>query len=138
MTVQTTVLVETLKTLSSDLCWCSCNILSTQYHTVGSITHNESAAVFSWKGESLKEYWYLIMNTLIWLEEDSKGDRPNLIIDDGGDMNLLVHEGKKVEYLFLNNGTAHNPSSKDNSEFKIIPTIIKRQPEDGETVKRQP
>ena len=65
MTIQTAVLVETLKSLSSDLHWCSCKIFSTQDHTVAAITHDESAAVFSWKGESLEEYWDCILNALI-------------------------------------------------------------------------
>ena len=56
MTIHMVVLIETLKVLSRDLCWCYCNIFSTQYHTVALITHDESAAVFSWKGESIEEY----------------------------------------------------------------------------------
>ena len=65
MTIHTSVLIETLKALISDLCWCSCNIFSTQYHTVAVITHDNYAAVFPWTGESLKEYWYCILNALI-------------------------------------------------------------------------
>ena len=65
MTIQTAVLVDTLKALISDLRWCSCNIFSTQEHTVAVIAHYGSAAVFSWKGEILKEYWDCILNALI-------------------------------------------------------------------------
>ena len=57
ITIQSAVLIETLKALSSDLCWWSCKIFSTQYHTVAVIIHNEYDAVFSWKVESLGEYW---------------------------------------------------------------------------------
>ena len=62
MTVHTAVLIETIKALSSELHWWSCNIFSTQEHNVAVITQDQSSAVFSWKGESLKEYWNLIMN----------------------------------------------------------------------------
>ena len=65
VTIQTAVLIETLKALSSDLRWCSCKKKSTQDHTVAVVTHDESTAVFSWKGESLEEYWYCILNALI-------------------------------------------------------------------------
>ena len=61
------------------------------------ITNDESAAVFSWKGECLEEYWYCILNALIQPEDDGKGHRPDLIFYDGGDMTLLIHEGKKAE-----------------------------------------
>ena len=64
--------------------------------------------------------------------DDSKGHRPDLIFDDGGDMNLLIHEGKKVEYLFLKDGTIPDPSSTDNYEFNIFENIIKIQLEGGE------
>ena len=65
MTIHTAVLIETLKYLISDLCWCSCKILSNQYHTVAFIVHDESYAAFSWNGEILKEYFYCILNALI-------------------------------------------------------------------------
>ena len=96
MTIHTAVLIETLKALSSDLHWCSCNIFSTQEHTVAAIMHVEYAAVFSCKGESLEEYWDCILNALIYPEDDGKGHRPDLIIDDGCDTNLLIRKGKKV------------------------------------------
>ena len=135
VTIQTAVLVETVKALSSDLRWCSCNIISTQDHTVAVITHDESAAAFSWKGESLEEYWDCILNALIQLEDNGKGRRSDLIIDDGGDMILLIHEGKKAEDLLLKDGTIPDPSSTDNAEFNIFQTIAKRQIEGGETDK---
>ena len=135
MTIQTAVLIETLKALGSDLRWCSCNIFSTQDHAAAAIARDESAAVFAWKGESLEEYWECTLNALTWQEDDGKGHGPDLIVDDGGDMTLLIHEGKKAEDLFLKDGTVPDPSSTDNAEFKIVLTIIKRLLEGGETDK---
>ena len=91
MTIQTEVLIETLKSLSSDLCWLSWKKISTQYQTVAVITHDESSGMFSWKGYSIEEYWYFILNVLIYPEDNGKGRRPDLIIDDGGDMTLIIH-----------------------------------------------
>ena len=96
VTIHTVVLIENLKDLSSDLHWWSCKILSTQYHTVDVITHDESAAVFSWKGKSLEEYWNFILITLIYPEDDGKGQRPDQIVDNWGDMTIIVHEGNKA------------------------------------------
>ena len=95
MTIHTAVLIETLKALSSDLCWFYFKKKSTQDQTVDVIAYDESAAVFSWKGDILEEYWYCILNALIQIEDDGKGHRPDLIFDDGGYMTLLIHEGKK-------------------------------------------
>ena len=91
MTIQTAVLIETLKAFSSDLCWQSCNISPIQYHAMAVITNDKSAAVFYWKGESLEEYWECILNYLIWPEEDGKVHIPALIVDGGGDMTLIIH-----------------------------------------------
>ncbi len=118
-----------------DIRWCSCNIFSTQDHAAAAIARDESAAVFAWKGESLEEYWECTLNAVTWPEDDGKGHGPDLIVDDGGDMTLLIHEGKKAEDLFLKDGTLPDPSSTDNAEFKIVLTIIKRLLEAGETDK---
>ena len=99
------------------------------------MTHYESDALFSWKGESLKEYWGCILNALIYPEDDGKGHRPDLIVDDGGDMTLLIHEGKKSEELFLKDGTIPDPRSTVNAEFNIVQTTIKHQLEGGDTDK---
>merc|ERR1711865_1172415 len=88
-----------------------------------------------WKGETLEEYWECTLNALTWQNDDGKGHGPDLIIDDGGDMTLLIHEGKKAEDLFLKDGTLPDPTSTDNAEFKIVLTIIKRLLESGETDK---
>ena len=135
MTIQTAVLIETLQALGADLRWCSCNIFSTQDHAAAAIARDESAAVFAWKGESLEEYWECTLNAVTWANDDGKGHGPDLIVDDGGDMTLIIHEGKKAEDLFLKDGTLPDPSSTDNAEFKIVLTIIKRLLEAGETDK---
>jgi adenosylhomocysteinase len=135
MTIQTAVLIETLKNLGGDMRWCSCNIFSTQDHAAAAIARDESAAVFAWKGESLEEYWECTLNALTWPEDDGKGHGPDLIVDDGGDVTLIIHEGKKAEDLFLANGTLPDPDSTDNAEFKIVLSIIKRLLEAGETDK---
>jgi adenosylhomocysteinase len=135
MTIQTAVLIETMKELGSDLRWCSCNIFSTQDHAAAAIARDESAAVFAWKGESLEEYWECTLNALTWAEDDGKGHGPDLIVDDGGDMTLIIHEGKKAEDLFLKDGTLPDPTSTENAEFKIVLTILKRILLTGETNK---
>merc|ERR1712032_946446 len=123
------------KALGADLRWCSCNIFSTQDHAAAAIARDESAAVFAWKGESLEEYWECTLNALTWPEDDGKGQGCDIIVDDGGDMTLLIHEGKKAEDAFLKDGTLPDPNSTDNAEFKIVLTIIKRLLEGGETDK---
>eukprot|EP00547_Thalassionema_nitzschioides_P004884 CAMPEP_0194199150 /NCGR_PEP_ID=MMETSP0156-20130528/263_1 /TAXON_ID=33649 /ORGANISM="Thalassionema nitzschioides, Strain L26-B" /LENGTH=481 /DNA_ID=CAMNT_0038924003 /DNA_START=32 /DNA_END=1477 /DNA_ORIENTATION=- len=135
MTIQTAVLIETLQALGGDIRWCSCNIFSTQDHAAAAIARDESAAVFAWKGESLEEYWECTLNAVTWPEDDGKGHGMDIIVDDGGDMTLLIHEGKKAEDLFLKDGTLPDPSSTDNAEFVIVLTIIKRLLESGETDK---
>jgi len=131
MTIQTAVLIETLKELGGDMRWCSCNIFSTQDHAAAAIARDESAAVFAWKGESLEEYWECTLSAITWPTDDGKGDGPDLIVDDGGDMTLLIHEGKKAEDVFAKDGTLPDPSSTDNAEFKIVLSIIKRLLESG-------
>jgi len=135
MTIQTAVLIETLKELGGDIRWCSCNIFSTQDHAAAAIARDEAAAVFAWKGESLEEYWECTLNAITWPSDDGKGHGPDLIVDDGGDMTLLVHEGKKAEDAFAKDGSLPDPSSTDNAEFKIVLTIIKRLLQGGETDK---
>jgi adenosylhomocysteinase len=79
----------------------------------------------------LNKHSYLHRN----VDDDGKGHGPDLIVDDGGDMTLIIHEGKKAEDLFLKDGTLPNPDSTDNAEFKIVLSIIKRLLEAGETDK---
>jgi len=135
MTIQTAVLIETLAHLGADIRWCSCNIFSTQDHAAAAIARDGSAAVFAWKGETLEEYWECTLNAVTWLEADDKGDGMDMIVDDGGDMTLIIHEGKKAEDLFKANGTLPDPESTTNAEFKIVLTIIRRLLESGVTDK---
>jgi adenosylhomocysteinase len=93
MTIQTAMLIETLKVLGADIRWASCNIFSTQDHAAAAIAHNGSAAVFAWKGENLEEYWWCTEMALTWPD----GSGPDLIVDDGGDATLFIHQGVKAE-----------------------------------------
>ena len=99
------------------------------------ITHDESAALFSWNSESIEEYWDCIINALMCMDCDVKCHRPDLIAYDGADMTLFIHEFKKAEYLFLKDSTIPYPISTDNAEFDIVQTIIHFQLEGGETDK---
>jgi adenosylhomocysteinase len=93
MTIETAVLIETLKELGADLRWASCNIFSTQDNAAAAIAAAGSAAVFAWKGESLEEYWWCTEMALTWPD----GSGPDLIVDDGGDATLYVHLGVRAE-----------------------------------------
>ena len=92
MTIQTAVLIETLKHLGADVRWSSCNIFSTQDHAAAAIAAT-GTPVFAVKGETLPEYWAYVQRTLEW----SDGGEPNVLLDDGGDMTLLVHLGLRAE-----------------------------------------
>ena len=124
MTIQTAVLIETLAALGARVRWCSCNIFSTQDHAAAAIARDGSAAVFAWKGETLEEYWECTMNAVIW-PEDNGG--PDIIVDDGSDMTLLIHEGVKAEDAFAADGTLPDPETADNEEMKIVRSILKRE-----------
>ena len=93
MTIQTAMLIETLKELGADIRWATCNIFSTQDHAAAAIAKAGSAAVYAWKGETLEDFWWCTEQALTW--PDSSG--PDLIVDDGGDATLYVHEGVKIE-----------------------------------------
>ena len=92
MTIQTGVLIETLKELGADVRWCSCNIFSTQDHAAAAIAKT-GTPVFAWKGESLEEYWDCTWKTVNF----GNGKGPQLIVDDGGDVTLLIHRGYEAE-----------------------------------------
>eukprot|EP00244_Chara_vulgaris_P011033 TRINITY_DN52_c0_g1_i1.p1 TRINITY_DN52_c0_g1~~TRINITY_DN52_c0_g1_i1.p1 ORF type:complete len:487 (+),score=114.64 TRINITY_DN52_c0_g1_i1:159-1619(+) len=133
MTVQTAVLIETLTALGAEVRWCSCNIFSTQDHAAAAIAR-DSAAVFAWKGETLEEYWWCTEHAIDW----GNGAGPDMIVDDGGDVTLLIHEGIKAEELYEKDGTLPDPSSTTNAEFKIVlKTIhdsIKKNPKRFRTI----
>ena len=93
MTIQTAMLIDTLKLLGADIRWASCNIFSTQDHAAAAIARKGSAAVFAWKGENLEEYWWCTEQALVWPD----GSGPDLIVDDGGDATMFIHQGVAVE-----------------------------------------
>ena len=111
MTIQTAMLIETLQELGADVRWASCNIFSTQDHAAAAIVKAGSASVFAWKGETLEDYWWCTEQALTWPD----GSGPDLIVDDGGDATLFVHQGVKVE---------KNPSllekEAENKEFQVV------------------
>jgi adenosylhomocysteinase len=126
-TVQTAVLIETLKALGADIRWCSCNIFSSQDHAVAAIAKANSSASFGWKGESLEEYWWCTLQALTWYNDAGEPDAsvgPNLIVDDGGDATLLIHEGSEWEAKFEADGTTPNPDDTDNLEMKEVYKVI--------------
>src|ERR1051326_6334760 len=92
MTIQTAVLIETLKALGADVRWVSCNIYSTQDHAAAAVAAS-GTPVFAVKGETLKEYWDYTAKLFDW----HGGGMPNMILDDGGDATLFVHLGVKAE-----------------------------------------
>src|SRR3954453_2050579 len=92
MTIQTAVLIETLKALGADVRWASCNIFSTQDHAAAAIAA-AGVPVFAVKGETLDEYWDYVHRICTW----GDGGYPNLILDDGGDATLLAQLGRKAE-----------------------------------------
>ncbi len=96
MTIQTAVLIESLEDLGARVRWCSCNIYSTQDQAASAIAEMGKCAVFAWKGETLDEYWECTLKALKW--EDNKG--PTSIVDDGGDMTMMLIEGMKWEKLY--------------------------------------
>jgi adenosylhomocysteinase len=101
MTVQTAVLIETLRDLGADVRWCSCNIFSTQDHAAAAVAlgpdgtpeRPRGTPVFAWKGETLAEYWWCTWEAMAWPD----GGGPNLIVDDGGDATLMIHKGHELE-----------------------------------------
>jgi adenosylhomocysteinase len=93
MTIQTAMLIKCLHALGADIRWASCNIFSTQDHAAAAIADSGMAKVFAWKGETLEEYWWCTEQALTWPD----GSGPDLIVDDGGDATLLIHQGVKVE-----------------------------------------
>src|SRR6516162_11919459 len=92
MTIQTAVLIETLKDLGASVRWASCNIFSTQDHAAAAIAA-AGVPVFAWKGESLEEYWWCTNQAI----SHPDGNGPQLVVDDGGDVTLLLHKGYELE-----------------------------------------
>ena len=96
MTIQTAVLIETLKDIGADVRWASCNIFSTQDHAAAAIAAT-GTPVFAWKGETLEEYWDCTLDALTFTLADGTLTGPELVVDDGGDVTLLIHKGYLME-----------------------------------------
>ena len=116
MTIQTAVLIETLVDLGATVRWASCNIFSTQDHAAAAIAA-AGIPVFAWKGESLEEYWESTYRAIS--HPDGKG--PELVVDDGGDVTLLIHKGHELE---LGSDWVNTPSSSQ--EEKVIKNLLKK------------
>ncbi|MEM9083374.1 MAG: adenosylhomocysteinase [Planctomycetota bacterium] len=132
MTIQTGVLIETLVDVGADVRWASCNIFSTQDHAAAAIVAgrpDQSKAgvpVFAWKGETLDEYWWCTLQALTFPPRESDGSQgPDIIVDDGGDATMLIHEGVKAEIAYEKDGTLPDPASTDNPEFKVVLNILR-------------
>jgi adenosylhomocysteinase len=120
MTVQTAVLIETLVSLGAEVRWASCNIFSTQDNAAaavvvgphGSPESPQGVPVFAWKGETLPEYWWCTERALTW----PGAAEPNMILDDGGDATLLVHQGVQRERA----GVVPTPEPDDPDDYKVL------------------
>jgi adenosylhomocysteinase len=119
MTIQTAVLIETLKALGAEVRWASCNIFSTQDHAAAAIAAG-GVPVFAWKGETLQEYWWCTNQALSFPEGG-----PHLIVDDGGDATLLVHMGYEAEETYAKDGTLPDPDSTDVEEMQEILKVLR-------------
>jgi adenosylhomocysteinase len=116
MTIQTAVLIETLRELGADVRWASCNIFSTQDHAAAAIAKS-GVPVFAWKGETLEEYWDLTLQAVTF----PGGKGPQLVVDDGGDVTLLIHKGCELEE---GSDWVNTPSSSH--EEQVIKNLLKR------------
>ncbi|HTW78971.1 MAG TPA: adenosylhomocysteinase [Terracidiphilus sp.] len=116
MTIQTAVLIETLVSLGAEVRWASCNIFSTQDHAAAAIAAT-GVPVFAWKGESLEEYWWCTYQAL----NHKGGTGPQLVVDDGGDVTLLIHKGYQLED---GDGWVNTPSG--NHEEQVIKDLLKK------------
>src|SRR6201998_1665984 len=116
MTIQTAVVIETLVSLGAEVRWASCNIFSTQDHAAAAIAAT-GVPVFAWKGETLEEYWWCTYQAL----NHKNGTGPQLVVDDGGDVTLLIHKGYELEE---GDGWVNTPSG--NHEEQVIKDLLKK------------
>src|ERR1700729_1124273 len=129
MTIQTAVLIETLVALGAEVRWASCNIFSTQDHAAAAVVVGpegtpedpQGVPVFARKGETLEEYWWCADQALSWGGGDGL-DGPNMILDDGGDATLLVHNGAEYEAA----GVVPDPSTADSDELRVVLSLLQR------------
>jgi adenosylhomocysteinase len=117
MTIQTAVLIETLKALGADIRWVSCNIYSTQDHAAAAIAA-AGIPVFAVKGETLTEYWDYTSKLFDWHD----GGMPNMILDDGGDATMFVHLGLRAE-----NGDTAFLDKPESEEEEIFFALLKKK-----------
>jgi adenosylhomocysteinase len=130
MTIQTAVLIETLVELGADVRWATCNIFSTQDHAAaavvvgkdGSVEAPAGTPVFAWKGESLAEYWDEAEKVFDFTDADGNPVGPNVLLDDGGDITMLLHLGVEFEKT----GVVPAQDSTDNEEFKEVLRVLAR------------
>src|SRR6476660_8783873 len=125
MTVQTAVLIETLVALGADVRWASCNIFSTQDEAAAAIVVGkgtpedpQGVPVFAWKGETLPEYWWCTEQILTWPGQDG----PNMILDDGGDATMLVHNGRAWEKA----GQVPPTDESDSEEVGVFKELVRK------------
>jgi adenosylhomocysteinase len=125
MTIQTAVLIETLRELGADVRWASCNIFSTQDHAAAAVVVGpgtpadpRGVPVFAWKGETLEEYWDCTERAL----DFGGGKGPTQIVDDGGDATLLVHKGAELEKA----GKVPDPRTADSEELQVVLRLLAR------------
>src|SRR5689334_9924036 len=116
MTIQTAVLIETLVDLGATVRWASCNIFSTQDHAAAAIAA-AGVPVFAWKGESLEEYWWCTLQAI----SHTGGKGPELVVDDGGDVTLLIHKGYQLE-----EGDNWVNTASGSHEEQVIKDLLKR------------
>lgn len=133
MTIQTGVLIETLTALGADVRWATCNIFSTQDHAAAAVVVGPPSAggtpedpkgtpVFAWKGETLAEYWDEAEKVFQFKDAEGNPIGPNMILDDGGDITMLVHLGTEYEKA----GAVPSQDSTDNEEFKEVLRVLAR------------
>src|SRR5471030_2142257 len=116
MTIQTAVLIETLVDIGASVRWASCNIFSTQDHAAAAIAAT-GIPVFAWKGESLEDYWWCTYQAL----SHAGGKGPQLVVDDGGDVTLLIHKGYELE-----EGSDWVNSPSGSHEEDVIKGLLKK------------
>jgi adenosylhomocysteinase len=133
MTVQTAVLIETLVALGAQVRWVSCNIFSTQDEAAaavvvgpaGTVEAPAGVPVFAWKGESLEEYWWCTDRAFDWSTEAAASGAsftgPNMILDDGGDATMLVHNGVEFEAA----GRVPDATASDSEEYTIVLGVLR-------------
>ena len=123
MTIQTAVLIETLVELGAEVRWASCNIYSTQDHAAAAMA-DAGVSVFAWKGESLEEYWWCA-----WMALAHPGSGPDLIVDDGGDATLLIHQGVERE-VQAEAGIARTPGASEEEEEigRLLDRVLAEDP----------